>query len=116
MDEERIVKHAELTSHLSTICKEMDVDNSGDLSKENIFGGFEHNEKFRSTLQEMNITEEDLEILWTILDDSKTGRVSYDSFISHCYNMRASDMKFVLAHIKYTVLIIKDKICEQMAQ
>lgn len=116
MDDERTVKQAELHGNLSKMVKEMDVDFSGDLSKENILGGYQSNQMFRQILQDMNIQEEDLEILWSILDSDRTGSVPYDKFISHCYNMRESDMQFVLAHIKYTVNLIKVQLCDKLVE
>lgn len=114
IEDEKIVERMELHGHLCTICTEMDVNQNGELSKDELLQGYEQNDKFRNTLLEMDIQEEDLEILWTILDSDKTGQVSYNTFISHCYTMKISDTQFMLAYIKYYVTIIKDKIMDAM--
>jgi len=101
---------------LLQMCKDMDQDGTGDLTYEEIVEGFDKNEAFRDVLSEMDIGEEDLAVLWTILDSDKSGNVSSEEFVSHCYRMKLSDTQFMLAYIKYYITVIKDKICDDMAR
>jgi voltage-gated sodium channel len=115
IDDEKWVKRMEVHGHLLSICSEMDEDESGELTKEELFSGYKKNENFRKTLAEMDIAEDDLEILWTILDHDKSGSISSEEFVSHCYRMKLSDTQFMLAYIKYYITVIKDTICTDLA-
>jgi hypothetical protein len=55
-----------------------------------------------------------MEILWTILDEEKTGKVCYNTFVSRCYGMKLSNTQFMLAYIKYYITQIRYYISEKM--
>merc|ERR1719199_2092802 len=93
----------------------MDSDGSGELSREELIDGFDNTEEFRANLQDLDIQREDLEIVWIILDDDKSGLVSYTEFIAKCLDMKSSDQQFMLAYIRYYVTEIRNKISDQMA-
>jgi len=115
IDDEKLVERMEAHSHLLSLCSELDCDGNGSLSKDELFAGYEKSEKFRETLKEMDIEEEDMEILWTILDEEKTGKVCYNSFVSRCYGMKLSNTQFMLAYIKFYITQIRHYISCQMS-
>lgn len=114
MDTEKLLTKMEEHSHLRQMCHDMDVDGSGELTKAELLQGYESQEEFRRVLNEMDIHEEDLEIVWTIMDTDKSGKISHDEFVTQVYRMKSSDQQFMLAYIKYYITIVKDKICERM--
>jgi hypothetical protein len=92
----------------------MDKDGNGEITKEELSVGYSENEHFREALTYMDISEEDLEILWTILDADKSGTISYGEFVTSCYKLKSSNTHFMLAYIKYYITVIKDKICREI--
>lgn len=116
MQEEKLLTQEALSSQLIAICREMDTDNSGELSKEELVNGYDASEDFQRTLQELDIGREDLEIVWIILDSDKSGLVSYTEFIAQLLGMKNSDSQFMLAYIKYYITVIKDNLSDQMVE
>jgi len=116
MEDEERMKKMETHNHLLGICKDLDKDDSGQLSKEELEQGFREREDFRNSFIEMDLQEEDLEIVWTILDSDRSGTVSYSEFVSQIYKLRNSDTQFMLAYIKYYITIIKNSISDQMVR
>jgi voltage-gated sodium channel len=114
IENEKLMLKMETKNHLLQMCVEMDTDGSGELTKAELEAGFHNEEEFRNTLAAMDITEEDLEILWTILDSDRSGKISYSEFASQVYTMTSSDTQFMLAYIRYYVTRIRDTIVEQV--
>lgn len=107
IEDEKLVERMEAQSHLLALCAELDTESTRSLSKEAIFDGYNNSEAFRESMQEMKIGEEDMEILWTILDEEKTGKVCYNNFVSRCYGMKLSNTQFMLAYIRYYITQIR---------
>lgn len=114
MDQEKMLKQQDMAGKLIQICREMDSDDSGELTKQELVDGFDNSEEFRRTLTDLDIAREDLEIVWIILDSDKSGDVSYTEFIAQLLGMKSSDSQFMLAYIKYYITIIREKMAEQM--
>merc|ERR1719502_552484 len=92
--------------------QDMDEDGNDELTFEELRGGFDNNEDFRHTLEQMDIGREDLQIVWTILDSDRSGTVTSKEFVSQVYKLKASDTQFMLAYIKFYITEIKDKLRE----
>merc|ERR1719329_1376210 len=58
----------------------------------------------------MGVEEADLEIVWTCLDSDRSGNVDYTEFVAQLYSLRSSDTQFMLAYIKFHILVIKGDI------
>ena len=115
MEEERLLTQEFLSSRLIQICRELDADNSGELSKDELVHGYDNIQDFREALLELQIGREDLEIVWIILDNDKSGLVSYTEFIAQLLGMKNSDSQFMLAYIKYYITVIRENMSSQMA-
>jgi hypothetical protein len=114
MDDEKLMEMLEVHDHLLDVCKLMDADGSGELTRDELFQGYAENKTFREILQVMDITEEDLEILWTCLDTDRSGTITYTEFVTSCYRLKSSNTHFMLAYIKYYITMIKNKICQEI--
>jgi voltage-gated sodium channel len=112
MDELAKIARMENHGHLMEMCIEMDNDGDGELSKPELLTGFETNESFRKAFDDMGIQEEDLEVVWTILDADKSGQVTFTEFIREIYKLKDSDQQFMLAYIKYYIKDIQKTIRE----
>jgi voltage-gated sodium channel len=114
LENEALLEMLDSQSDLVKICAEMDSDDSGQLTKDEIFTGYADNSTFRDTLTELGCEEEDLEIVWTILDSDRSGTVSSTEFVTQIYKMRGSDSQFMLAYIKFYITIIRLQLSQDM--
>jgi len=96
------------------ICQKMDTDNSGELSFNEIYAGFEDDGEFRKTMEEMGITKEDFHIAWSIIDLDHSGSVSYKELVSFLFTMKDSDTQFMLTYIKQYITWIKNTLSQKM--
>lgn len=114
IENDKLMERNEVHSHLLEICRDMDKDGNGQISRDELFSGYVDNKLFRDALTYMDITEDDLGVLWSILDDDKSGWVTYTDFVTSTYKLKSSNTHFMLAYIRYYITSIKHKICEEM--
>jgi len=114
--QEKILKQQDRTGRLLQICRSLDTDGSGELSREELVYGFDKMPEFRATLEELEFSKDDLEIVWIILDSDNSGFVSYTEFIAQLLDMKSSDQHFMLAYIRYYVTEIRTTLSKQMDQ
>merc|ERR1719440_1793603 len=70
-EEEREKK--KVKAQLLKLCESMDEDNSGDLSLEELHHGFHNNHEFQLTMKAMDINEEDMNVVFGIMDEDQSG-------------------------------------------
>jgi len=116
LEDEKTMERLEVHCHLLEICKALDKNDNGEISKEELNEGWLENEHFRNALEFMDVSHDDLEVLWTILDADKSGAISYAEFVTSCYKLKSSNTHFILAHVKYYITVIKNKLCDQLEQ
>jgi len=114
MADEKLVAVKEMKYNLLLVCRAMDADGSGMLDKAELLRGYNENANFRASLDGIGISLEDLDILWILLDEDRSGTVSYAEFVTQCYRMKSSKTEFMLAYIKYYVTVIKSQIVEEI--
>jgi len=110
MQDKRLLERLEAQGELVKLCKGMDMDGNGYLTEGEVFRGYEEQEDFRNILTAMGIGEEDLHVVWTILDSDRSGTVDTKEFVTQVYKMRASDTQFMLAYIKWYIAEIRERL------
>jgi len=111
---EKALNKLEQQSSLLELCVQMDTDNSGELSYEEIKAGLQEPGEFQDHLQALNITEEDFEIAWVIMDADASGTVSYKELVNYLCTMRSSDNNFMVAYIKYYITWIRHTLMDAL--
>lgn len=111
--EERIAK-LESQQHLRRICESLDEEGLGELTMEQMKVGFDSHEDFHSVMDSLEVSADDLEIVWTIIDTEKSGAVSYQKFVDQVYLMKDNDTHFMLAYIKYYITKIKETLLTEI--
>lgn len=111
--EERVAK-LETQQHLRRICESLDETGSGELTQEQMRIGFETHEDFHQVMDTLEVSSDDLEIVWTIIDTEKSGAVSYQKFVDQVYLMKDNDTHFMLAYIKYYITKIKETLMTEI--
>lgn len=114
LEDEKRLERMDAHHHLLQICEEMDADGSGEISQEELLKGYREREDLRYAFNDLDLQEEDVAVVWTIMDVDRSGSVSYNEFVTQIYKMKATDNQFMLAYIKYHISKIKDTIVEHM--
>jgi voltage-gated sodium channel len=89
---------------LIEMCAEMDSDGSGTMSLEELKDGYTAHAEFRKTLEVMDIKEEDLEMVFRILDSDGSGDVHYVEFAEQLHSLKSQDERTLLVFIKHLIL------------
>merc|ERR1712232_1178965 len=98
---------------LFKLCKTLDTDNSGELSLDELKGGFETNQAFSDVLQVMDVKKEDMELIFGILDEDHSGNVTYREFVEQLYKMKSQDMQTMLVFIRGYIAELRQMLLSQ---
>jgi hypothetical protein len=101
---------------LLKICEEMDKDESGELTKEEMLSGYEERADFRDALTGMDVQKDDLIIGFAAMDPDKSGTVTYNELVRKLYSMKETEMAFMLEQIKYHLMTVKDQLNSSIAE
>lgn len=116
IDDAKNIQRMEAAGNLRGICQQMDADGSGELSKDELLGGYREREDFREAIEELELTEEDLGVAFAGMDADKSGSVSYDEFLKKIYKMKESDTQFCMEQLKYNIMQVRDTIMNKLLQ
>jgi len=89
------------------LCKTIDTDNSGFVTKEELFNGFDAEVEFRDTLNVMDIQKKDMKQVFKIMDQDKSGDISYSEFGEQLALIQSQDIRTTMAFIKHWILDLK---------
>jgi len=115
MRQEAMFLKREAQMSLIALCEAMDDDGSGDLSKDEIIAGYKSSQIFRDCVSTLGLEEEDLNVVWTLVDPAHCGKCSYKEFVQQLYTMQSSDTQFVLAYMKYYLTDVRKVIVDKLA-
>jgi len=112
--EEKANKFETARKELLTLCRELDADESGELSLDELMDGIDVNPRFAATMAVMDVRKEDMHIIFNILDEDNSGTVTYSEFVEHLHKMKSQDNHTMLIFIKGYLCEVRRKISEQM--
>lgn len=92
---------------LIRLCEGIDEDDSGTLNKEEFNAGFENSEEFSSTLISMDVSQEDLDCVFEILDTDGSNSISYVEFAENLFKMKTINHNTAIMLIKHHVAQVK---------
>mmetsp|Transcript_70113 Transcript_70113/g.196452 ORF Transcript_70113/g.196452 Transcript_70113/m.196452 type:complete len:535 (+) Transcript_70113:46-1650(+) len=91
-------------AELVKLCYAMDEDKSGNLTLEELLVGFDSIEYFSNLLKAMDISRDDLKVVFNILDKDSSGDIDYVEFVDQLHRLKNQDehtlLIFILHHIK----------------
>merc|ERR1719504_378586 len=96
------------------VCGALDTDGSKTLSLQELQEGWNDNDDFQTTMQAMDIGEEDIAAVFNILDSDQSGTVQYEEFVEQLWKMKSTDQQTMLIFIKYYVCDIRNKVDDQL--
>merc|ERR1740121_1331933 len=84
-------KRRDAMDALTLLCSDLDVDQGGTLTFNELQCAFEQSEKFRSIMNMADVDKEDLECVFRIMDTDGSGDVSYAEFADLLYKMKSQN-------------------------
>jgi len=82
---------------------EMDEDASGTLSLDEILTGFDTNLDFRNAMKVIDISRDDIAIVFSMIDGDESGEVTFDEFVDGLTKMKSENAHTLLMFIKFYV-------------
>lgn len=104
----------EAAKRLKAMCMDMDDDQSGYLSSQELLDGFDLNIDFQHICKAMDIRKEDMQMVFSIMDSDQSGEVSYDEFVHQLHLMKEHDSHTLLVFIKHYTSEINRNVSEQL--
>lgn len=95
------VKKAKI--ELCKLCYAMDEDKSGNLTLDELLKGYDGNGYFANLLKSMDITRDDLKMVFNILDKDSSGDVDYAEFVDQLHRLKSQDEHTLLIFIMHYV-------------
>jgi len=86
---------------LQELFRIMDSDGSESLDLEELKEGYDENEAFRNILRLMDITRDDMETVFEILDQNHDGVVAYEEFVTQLHYVKFMNSHSLLVFIRY---------------
>eukprot|EP00931_Biecheleriopsis_adriatica_P075548 TRINITY_DN49389_c0_g1_i1.p1 TRINITY_DN49389_c0_g1~~TRINITY_DN49389_c0_g1_i1.p1 ORF type:complete len:619 (-),score=101.92 TRINITY_DN49389_c0_g1_i1:19-1875(-) len=105
----KALEEEERTRYLLTLCQQLDYDDSGSLTLEELLQGFEKNPNFGATMAELQLERADIEIFFTVIDKDNSGEVDYKEFLDLVAQARAQASQQVLTFVKFAILDMRAK-------
>jgi len=100
---------------LVNICQELDTDDTGTLTLEEISQGFRDHPEFLHLMEAMDIAADDISFVWGILDADGSGEVSYTEFAEELFKMKSKDSHTMIVFIKYSIAEMRSQLNEMYA-
>eukprot|EP00930_Biecheleria_cincta_P038512 TRINITY_DN26449_c0_g1_i1.p1 TRINITY_DN26449_c0_g1~~TRINITY_DN26449_c0_g1_i1.p1 ORF type:complete len:652 (-),score=129.59 TRINITY_DN26449_c0_g1_i1:33-1988(-) len=98
------LEEMERTKYLLSLCQQLDYDDSGSLTLQELLNGFDTNKNFCKTMEELQLEKSDIEIFFTVVDKDGSGEVDYKEFLELVAQARRQASQQVLTFIKFALL------------
>lgn len=112
----RLLERNEARNKLVCLCAEMDTNKDGSLTLSEIKQGMANNEASSTYMHAMDLTEHDMSTVFNILDEDRSGKVSYEEFWQEVHKMKTNDTHTLLVFIKHFTSRIYEQICFQIKE
>eukprot|EP00811_Abedinium_folium_P014457 NODE_2345_length_2230_cov_13.292915.p1 GENE.NODE_2345_length_2230_cov_13.292915~~NODE_2345_length_2230_cov_13.292915.p1 ORF type:complete len:638 (-),score=170.78 NODE_2345_length_2230_cov_13.292915:233-2146(-) len=115
-------KHEEANQtkkQLMSIYEDIDANQDGGLTFEELVEAYDSNEEFNTVLSLMDVGKEELHSLFNMMDRDRTGFVEYHEFVQQLHHLKAQDSHTMLIFIKHHVMEASTELSgkiEQMRQ
>eukprot|EP00747_Dinoflagellata_sp_TGD_P108359 gnl/TRDRNA2_/TRDRNA2_170390_c2_seq1.p1 gnl/TRDRNA2_/TRDRNA2_170390_c2~~gnl/TRDRNA2_/TRDRNA2_170390_c2_seq1.p1 ORF type:complete len:314 (-),score=44.73 gnl/TRDRNA2_/TRDRNA2_170390_c2_seq1:32-880(-) len=99
---------------LKRICAGMDEDASGDLTLEEMMHGATNITEFRDSLNVLDISADDIPLVFGMLDTDKSGSVGYEEFVDELYELVGKDTRSMLVFIKAYISDVRHHLASKL--
>lgn len=98
---------------LIALCAEIDTDESGNISMEELMHGYETKPELANQMRFLDVKKDDMKILFAVLDHDGSGSVDYEEFVEQLFNMQNQDTGVVLSFIRSYVQDVRKQLVTQ---
>lgn len=95
------------------LCVQLDSDGNGEIDLDELREGLKKNQKLRDYFSMMEIAEDDMVELFALLDEDKSGDLSYKEFHNQLYKMKTLAVKTQLFYVTRYVKFIQKQLHHQ---
>merc|ERR1712151_1034653 len=85
------------------ICRQIDENENGSLTFQELLTGYDENKDFQDALRTMDISRDEIQIVCNILDADGSGDVSYQEFVDQLHQMRKQDSHTLLVFVRHHI-------------
>lgn len=98
------------------ICSQLDADGSGELTLKELMSGYDNVPEFSDTLKLLDLRKEDILLVFKIMDEDRSGKISYEEFVYQLYRMKnqQSNPFSTLCYMKGCVDELNDAVSGQL--
>jgi len=104
---EKSSNHKAYKAEFMKYCEAMDTDNSGTVTLREIKSLYNRDASFQRALTLLDITRDELSILFKIVDSKNEGKVTYDDFCENFFRMKSCDMNTMLTFMMCSLKDVK---------
>jgi len=97
-------------AEMKRMFEEMDKDENGEMSLQELQRGARTNDEFGNILSLMDISSDQLETVFKIIDQDGSGSVSQEEFCEQLVKMKSQDSRTLLMLIKHQLVLMEEKI------
>lgn len=90
-----------MKNELVKLCTSIDKDTDCAISLQEMEEAWEESPVFRNTLGIMQVHKRDLETIFELLDEDKSGQLDYREFVDKIYDLRTVDKRLYLAKLRH---------------
>jgi len=99
---------------LMALCEDLDDDDSGEITFAELKAGFANNRDFKRRMTQMDIHEQEIDVVWDILDADKSGTIGVVEFVEELSKLKKANMHTMLLIIRHYVMEIRNKVNSQL--
>lgn len=91
----------EARKEILLICEQIDEDESGCLSLEELERGWDSIPEFREHMTVLDLHKADMSTVFMVMDEDGSGSVAYDEFVDQLIRMKSRDANLVMVFMQY---------------
>jgi len=112
IDQKR-AEELETKLELLEICREIDADASGTLTKEELMSMCS-DAKVAKAMEHLGLKEKDLHVAFDCMDADKSGYISYTEFVEQLFDMKYADLTMLLTFVRHDMQQSSSKLLEKV--
>eukprot|EP00971_Amphidinium_carterae_P202232 4012730-Amphidinium_carterae.1 len=101
--DDNLQKFEEMEEKLVRICAELDLNDDGLLSIEELVDALDTHPEFRDVCEALDIHKDEMEVIYAFLDANGDGEVTYAEFVEQAFKIRQLDVNSFLVTLRGVV-------------
>merc|ERR1719329_1012485 len=103
LDQKRHDEFMELKAIVRNVFRNMDADQSGQVTYTELLHGYDTEPNLRGVLDKMDLGVEDLKMVYTFMDNDDSGSIAFIEFVDQLWKMKNMDSHMMLVFIRHHI-------------